>query len=479
MSIVIPGALGLARNILNPKNVSSFQTNDLQVLNNDGVENYIRFSKCVADPLVNGWARYQNTAQSTPVSGTGGTPSANLTFTRTTAGNLDTTFGSFLISKAAANMQGYGVSYDFTIPPKYKSQQLVFSFFFSASVAFSAGDISFFVYDITGGALVSPAGGLGIGTGVSATQGTFTLTTSTSYRIIFHVTTTNASAYTLELDNVKFGPGSVTNLSATAPLAYNTVTNILSIPAAATAQNGYLTSTDWNTFNNKVATTRAINTTAPITGGGNLSADRTLAMAAATGAVDGYLTAANFTTFNGKQDAITVGALGAGNANGLSLSAGSLVLHAATTTQPGAITAAAQTFAGAKTFNGSIIRPAISGNASFRTLVEVETTFQSVTNLTSCSATFGGGTACPGYLFIITSSINADASLLFANYGGAGISAVANASGLFLPTDAGTGIYVTKGAATGVVTFKNRTGFTANISIQVFNTSISSISAWA
>lgn len=58
-----------------------------------------------------------------------------------------------------------------------------------------------------------------------------------------------------------------------------------------------------------VPNTRLINTTAPLTGGGDLSADRTLAMPAATGAVDGYLTSANFTTFNNKGDAFTTNPL--------------------------------------------------------------------------------------------------------------------------------------------------------------------------
>lgn len=49
---------------------------------------------------------------------------------------------------------------------------------------------------------------------------------------------------------------------------------------------------------------RTINTTAPITGGGDLSADRTIAMPVATASVDGYLSSANFTTFNGKQAAL-------------------------------------------------------------------------------------------------------------------------------------------------------------------------------
>lgn len=47
---------------------------------------------------------------------------------------------------------------------------------------------------------------------------------------------------------------------------------------------------------------RTINTTAPITGGGDLSADRTFAIAAATNSVAGYLTAADHTTFAAKAD---------------------------------------------------------------------------------------------------------------------------------------------------------------------------------
>lgn len=44
---------------------------------------------------------------------------------------------------------------------------------------------------------------------------------------------------------------------------------------------------------------RTINTTAPITGGGNLSADRTIAMAAATASADGYATTTQITKLNG------------------------------------------------------------------------------------------------------------------------------------------------------------------------------------
>ncbi len=42
-------------------------------------------------------------------------------------------------------------------------------------------------------------------------------------------------------------------LSASSPLAYNSGTGVFSIPAATSSQNGYLTSTDWATFNSKQA----------------------------------------------------------------------------------------------------------------------------------------------------------------------------------------------------------------------------------
>jgi hypothetical protein len=44
---------------------------------------------------------------------------------------------------------------------------------------------------------------------------------------------------------------SLTALSATAPLSYNNTTGVFSIAQATTSANGYLSSTDWNTFNNK------------------------------------------------------------------------------------------------------------------------------------------------------------------------------------------------------------------------------------
>lgn len=54
-----------------------------------------------------------------------------------------------------------------------------------------------------------------------------------------------------------------------------------------------------------VPTTRTISTTAPLTGGGDLSSDRTFAIPVATSIADGYLSSADWTTFNNKMGSIT------------------------------------------------------------------------------------------------------------------------------------------------------------------------------
>jgi hypothetical protein len=67
-----------------------------------------------------------------------------------------------------------------------------------------------------------------------------------------------------------------------------------------TSLDGILTISATGGGSGGVPTTRNIFTTAPLTGGGDLSADRTIAIPAATGSVNGYLTAIDWTTFNNK-----------------------------------------------------------------------------------------------------------------------------------------------------------------------------------
>lgn len=84
-------------------------------------------------------------------------------------------------------------------------------------------------------------------------------------------------------------------------LRYNQVSGALEGFGGGSPQWTVLTLT--NTDPTQVPATRLINTTAPLTGGGNLSADRTLAIPASTNGVDGYLTATDHTSFAAKQPA--------------------------------------------------------------------------------------------------------------------------------------------------------------------------------
>lgn len=125
----------------------------------------------------------------------------------------------------------------------------------------------------------------------------------------------------------------------------------LTIPAANGTTGGYLTASDWTTFNAKVSTTRVIGTTFPLLGGGDLSADRVLSMPVANGTTGGYLSATDWNTFNSKQTAVSVGPFSYTSfAQGLTLNGATLQLGVADITNPGAVGTTAQSFVGIKTF---------------------------------------------------------------------------------------------------------------------------------
>lgn len=190
----------------------------LYQLNDDGTEtkvgagsggiNYI--SNPDAESSVTGWSAYADAAGTSPVDGTGGSPT--VTITRTTTTPLRGT-GSFLLTKDAANRQGEGVSYAFTIDSADKAKILNISFDYEiASGTFTSGDSSdvrVWIYDVTNSVLipVTPATIQGGGSLQWKFSGVFqTASNSTSYRLILHCATTSASAYTFEFDNVVVGP---------------------------------------------------------------------------------------------------------------------------------------------------------------------------------------------------------------------------------------------------------------------------------
>ena len=197
-------------------------TNWVEVGAGVGGINYITNSS--GDSGTTGYAAYADAAGSTPVDGTGGSPT--VTITRTTSTPLRGS-GSLLITKDAANRQGEGVSCAFTIDEADKNKNLSISFDYAVGGTFTTGDASdvrVYIYDVTNSTLIAPTTYSLLGA-TSNFVARFATTSSTSYRLIFHVATTSASAWTLKLDNIKVGPQDlVTGTAVSAWEAFSGVT---------------------------------------------------------------------------------------------------------------------------------------------------------------------------------------------------------------------------------------------------------------
>lgn len=159
-----------------------------------------------ADSGTTGWATYADAAGTSPVDGTGGAPSS--TFAASASSPLRGT-SSFLWTKSAANRQGEGFSYDFTIDASDKGKILTCSFEYQiASGTFADDDMSVWIYDVTNASLIQPAPYLIKNSGIIEKFAVEfqTASNSTSYRLIVHTGSTSASAYTIKFDNFILGP---------------------------------------------------------------------------------------------------------------------------------------------------------------------------------------------------------------------------------------------------------------------------------
>lgn len=92
----------------------------------------------------------------------------------------------------------------------------------------------------------------------------------------------------------------VTSVGATSPvLSSGGQTPTISMPAANATTNGYLTSTDWTTFNNKGSgTVTSVTASSPLSSTGGTTPD--ISIPAANATTNGYLTSTDWTTFNSK-----------------------------------------------------------------------------------------------------------------------------------------------------------------------------------
>jgi hypothetical protein len=157
--------------------------------------------------------------------------------------------------------------------------------------------------------------------------------------------------------------GTVTSVTGTAPVVSSGgTTPAISMAAASTTVDGYLTSTDWNTFNSKGSgTVTSVSATSPVTSTGG--ATPTIAMPAATTSVSGYLTSTDWNTFNGKGTgtvtsvaALTLGTTGTDLsstvANGTTTPVITLNVPTASASNRGVLSSADWT-----TFNGKMTNP--------------------------------------------------------------------------------------------------------------------------
>ena len=95
----------------------------------------------------------------------------------------------------------------------------------------------------------------------------------------------------------------VTSVATSAPITGGTITGTgtIGITQSSGSANGYLSSTDWTTFNNKTSNTGTVTGVtglSPVTSSGGTTPQ--ISMSSANGSTNGYLTSTDWTTFNNK-----------------------------------------------------------------------------------------------------------------------------------------------------------------------------------
>lgn len=152
------------------------------------------------------WVTYDDGASSSPVDGTGGSPGA--TFAVSTSSTMRST-SNFLFTHDAADRQGEGFSYLMAIDPSDRGKVLRLSFdYLVASGTYADDGMAVWFYDVTNAALIQPAPYLIKNSSLIERFNCEVQVPSScaSLRVIFHVTTTTATAYTIRFDDFNFGP---------------------------------------------------------------------------------------------------------------------------------------------------------------------------------------------------------------------------------------------------------------------------------
>lgn len=169
-----------------------------QFLKNGGAENGIV-----------GWAAYADAAGTIPVDCTGGSP--NITWTKSTSSPLDGA-ASFLFTKAsAANRQGQGVAAAFAIERSARGSLIhingkleLVSGTYAEALQPTKSDVILYVYDVTNSRLIEPTS-LNINPNTGSFESSFQASTSQSYRMCLHQSSTSTQNYVLKFDRMVVG----------------------------------------------------------------------------------------------------------------------------------------------------------------------------------------------------------------------------------------------------------------------------------
>jgi hypothetical protein len=285
-----------------------------------------------------------------------------------------------------------------------------------------------------------------------------------------------AGGLTLSAGTLTGASGTVTSVTGTSPVVSSGgATPAISMPAATTSVNGYLTSTDWTTFNNKGSgTVTSVTGTAPVVSSGG--ATPAISMAAATTSVNGYLTSTDWTTFNNKGSgtvtsvaALTLGTTGTDLsstvANGTTTPVITLQVPTASASNRGALSSTDWT-----TFNnkgsGSVTSVGFTGG-----IITV------ATPTTTPAFTIAGTSG--GIPYFSTASTWASSAALAAGSlvlgGGAGVTPATTATGTGVVTALGVntgtaGAFVVNGGALGTPSSGTVTNLTGTASININGT---------
>ena len=215
----------------------------------------------------------------------------------------------------------------------------------------------------SGGTVTSITAGTGLSGGTITGSGTIAIanTAVTAGSYTNASLTVNAQG---QLTAASSGTAPVTSVTGTSPISSSGgATPAISISQASGTTNGYLSSTDWTTFNNKGSgTVTSVTGTSPIASTGG--ATPAISISQATTSTNGYLSSTDWNTFNGKGSGTVTSVGGTGTVNGLTLTG--TVTSTGNLTLGGTLSLASPPTIGNTTPNsGAFTTLSSTGNTSF------------------------------------------------------------------------------------------------------------------